>query len=60
MKKEASRQSPGLLFEGMTSVRAVLAAMEEGISDRKIERILAANEKRKDREKEKRDELPYS
>ena len=52
MKKEASRQSPGLLFEGMTSVRAVLAAMEEGISDRKIERILAANEKRKDREKE--------
>jgi len=52
MKKEASRQVPGTLFEGMTSVRAVLRAMEEGISDRKLLRLLAAEERRDARAKE--------
>lgn len=52
MKKEASRQVPGTLFEGMTSVRAVIRAMEEGISDRRILRLLAAQERRAARAKE--------
>ena len=52
MKKEASRQVPGTLFEGMTSVRSVLRAMEDGISDRKILRLLAAEERRDARAKE--------
>ena len=52
MKKEASRQVPGTLFEGMTSVRAVLRAMEEGLSDRRIVRILAAEERQEARAKD--------
>ena len=52
MKKEASRQAPGTLFEGMTSVRAVIRAMEEGISDRRILRLLVAKERREARSKE--------
>ena len=52
MKKEASRQVPGTLFEGMTSTRAVIRAMEEGISDRRILRLLAAEEKKTARAKE--------
>ena len=52
MKKETSRQTPGTLFEGMTSVRAVLGAMERGLSDRRVVRILAADERRIAREKE--------
>ncbi|MBE6725451.1 MAG: RNA methyltransferase [Ruminococcaceae bacterium] len=52
MKKESSRQSPGTFFEGMTSVRAVLRAMEEGISDRRILRLLVAEERKSARAKE--------
>lgn len=39
MKKEASRQSDKALFEGMTSLRAVLYAMENSVSDRKISKV---------------------
>lgn len=52
MRKEASRQIPGTLFEGMTSIRSVIRAMEEGISDRRILRILAAEEKKAARAKD--------
>ena len=36
MKREESRQQPSVVFEGMTSIRAVLTASDEGISDRQI------------------------
>lgn len=39
MKKEESRFADSLIFEGMTSIRAVIHAWENGISDRKIKRI---------------------
>ena len=40
MKKEIERQSDIALFEGMTSLRAVLFAMENGVSDRRVLRVL--------------------
>ena len=52
MKKEESRFVPDTLFEGMTSVRAVLGAMDQKISDRKISRILVDETKVKSRAKE--------
>ncbi len=52
MKKEESRFVPDTLFEGMTSVRAVLGAMAQGISDRRITRILVDETKVKSRAKE--------
>lgn len=39
MKKEESRFADSLIFEGMTSIRAVIHAWKNGISDRKIRRI---------------------
>ena len=54
MKKEASRLETAdrLIFEGMTSVRAVLTAWRDGISDRRIVRLLADETKKADRAKE--------
>ncbi len=52
MKKEESRFAESTLFEGMTSIRAVLSAMENRISDRRIERILYDGQKEKSRSKE--------
>ena len=52
MKKEESRFVPDTLFEGMTSVRAVLGAMDQKISDRRITRILVDETKVKSRAKE--------
>ncbi len=52
MKKEESRFAESTLFEGMTSIRAVLSAMEKGISDRRIEKILYDGQKEKSRGKE--------
>lgn len=52
MKKEESRFVHDTLFEGMTSVRAVLGAMDQGISDRRITRILVDETKVKSRAKE--------
>ena len=40
------------LFEGMTSLRAVIHAMENGISDRKILRVIVDQDKRKSRARE--------
>ena len=40
MKKEIERQRDSALFEGMTSLRAVLYAMESGVSDRRVVRVL--------------------
>jgi len=55
MKKEESRFSESLIFEGMTSIRACIHAWEEGISDRRITRILADAE----RMKKKSGEISY-
>ena len=44
MKKEAQKQQPSNLFEGMVSVRAVLEAAENGFNDRKILTICYAAE----------------
>ena len=40
MNKEIDKFRASSLFEGMTSIRAVLRAQELGISDRKIKEIL--------------------
>ena len=52
MKKEESRFVPDTLFEGMTSIRAVLGAMDQKISDRRITRILVDGTRVKSRAKE--------
>lgn len=52
MKKEESRFAESTLFEGMTSIRAVIAAMDSGVSDRRIERILVDCQREKNRAKE--------
>lgn len=52
MKKEESRFAEANLFEGMTSLRAVLYAMKNNVSDRKILRVLADSDKKKSRAKE--------
>ncbi len=52
MRRESDRIAAGTLFEGMTSVRAVLAAMESGLSDRRILRLYVAEERREKRAKE--------
>ena len=40
MQKEAVKFQSSTLFEGMTSIRALLEAMNRGVSDRRIESIL--------------------
>ncbi len=52
MKKEESRFAEANLFEGMTSLRAVIHAMETGVSDRRIVRVAVDREKEKSRAKE--------
>ncbi len=52
MKKEESRFVDANLFEGMTSLRAVIHAMENGMSDRKILRVVVDRDKKKSRAKE--------
>lgn len=52
MKKEESRFVPGTLFEGMTSIRAVISAYDSGIGDRCINRIIVDKDKVKSRAKE--------
>ena len=52
MKKEESRFADSTLFEGMTSIRAVISAMDSGISDRRITKILVDRDKQKSRAKE--------
>jgi len=52
--KEADKLSlsENLIFEGMTSIRAVIAAIEEGRSDRRILRCIVAEGRAKTRAKE--------
>ncbi len=52
--READKLAIGenLIFEGMTSIRAVLSAIESGKSDRKILRVLVAKSRQKARAKE--------
>ena len=40
MQKEESKFSSSMIFEGMTSIRALIRAIDEGISDRRLEKIL--------------------
>ena len=40
MLKEDIKFMPSRVFEGMTSIRAVISAYDQGISDRKIEKII--------------------
>ena len=44
MIKEESRFKTSNIFEGMVSVRAVFETIDSGKSDRKIEKILFAEE----------------
>ncbi len=52
--READKLAIGenLIFEGMTSIRAVISAIESGQSDRKITRIMIAESRQKARAKE--------
>ena len=52
--READKLAIGenLIFEGMTSIRAVISAIEAGKSDRKILRVMVAQGKQKARAKE--------
>lgn len=52
MKNEVSRFKASTVFEGMTSIRAVIKAADEGISDRRITEILFDTERRRAKEKE--------
>ncbi len=52
MKKEESRFVTTDLFEGMTSLRAVLYAMENGIGDRRLKRVIVDRDKVKSRARE--------
>ena len=52
MKNEESRFMPSVVFEGMTSINAVIKANREGISDRRITKILFDKEKAKSKSKE--------
>lgn len=45
MQKEAIKFSDSLVFEGMTSIRAIIKAIDSGTSDRRIKKILFDNEK---------------
>lgn len=40
MQKEAVKYQNSLVFEGMTSIRAIIKSIDEGISDRRISKIL--------------------
>ncbi len=52
MQKEAEKFADSSIMEGMLSIRAILRAAEEGISDRKITRVLFDREKKKSKAKE--------
>lgn len=52
MKKEITRQSPSTVFEGMTSIRAVINGHSLGINDRTIEKILIDKSRKKAKSKE--------
>ena len=45
MIKEETKFCPSNIFEGMTSIRALIYAMEQNISDRRIEKVLIEESK---------------
>ena len=47
MIKETVKFQSSLVFEGMTSIRAIIKANELGINDRKITKILFDTDKKK-------------
>ena len=47
--REQDKQQPENLFEGMTSIRAVIKSIEDGSSDHRITRILFDESKRRSR-----------
>ena len=52
MQKEAIKFSSSTVFEGMTSIRAIIRSIDTGISDRKIEKIIYDGDKIKKIQKE--------
>ena len=52
MKKEESRTVPSAVFEGMTSISAIIAGNADGVNDRQIFRVLVDEERRGARSKE--------
>ena len=52
MQKEAEKFVDSTVMEGMFSIRAILRASEEGMNDRKIERVLFDKEKMKSKARE--------
>lgn len=52
MKKEVSRFGDSSVFEGMTSIRSVINAHENGVNDRKIKKLLIDESKKKSKAKE--------
>ena len=47
MMKEADKFSDSTLLEGMTSLRATLKGIDEGVNDRRVLRVLYATERKK-------------
>ncbi len=45
MQKEENKFAPSSLFEGMVSIRAILRARNEGVSDRRITKILYSRDR---------------
>jgi len=52
MKKEESRQRESVIFEGMTSISAVINGARDGVNDRRILRVLVDADRMTAREKE--------
>lgn len=52
MKSEASGFAGGTVFEGMTSISAVISAWEAGVSDRKITKVLFDIDKAKSKSRQ--------
>jgi len=52
MRKEESRFSDSNIFEGMISIRAILNASDNNISDRRIKKVYVSDDKAKKRSKE--------
>lgn len=52
MKKEETRFVKSNIFEGMVSIRAIINAFDNGISDRRIKRVIISEERAKKRAKE--------
>lgn len=52
MKKEESRFADSNIFEGMISIRAILNASDNNISDRRIKKVYVSEDKSKKRSKE--------